>query len=123
MGISTGSLAAATVALSPDVATLIPFAAEVCLVAFRLGLCVRKTAQQLASIKEDQRPSPWASMKVRMNEAEMQAILGSFKEEVVSWNRRIRILTKSVCSKYRPINCHILADPALILLLLAGYDL
>ena len=84
VGISTGSLAAATIALSPYVATLIPLAAEICLIAFRLGLCVQKTAQQLGSIQNDQENTSWSSMVVRMNESEMQAILGSFQREVVS---------------------------------------
>lgn len=83
VGLSTGLLAAAAVALSPTVPALIPLAVEVVLIAFRLGLHVEKTAENVESSHKPKGAS-WSYVVPGRTEAEAQAALDSFHNEKVT---------------------------------------
>ncbi len=83
MGLSTGLLAAAAVALSPAVPALIPLAVEVVLIAFRLGLHIEKTATNLESSQKSECAS-WSYVVPGKTEPEAQAALDLFHHEKVT---------------------------------------
>lgn len=89
VGLSTGLLAAATVALSPAIPTLIPLAIEVVLIAFRVGLHVETAAKNLvtsASLMTD----TWSYVIPGKTEDEALAALAAFNETKVRSTDRIR---------------------------------
>lgn len=80
VGISTGVLAAAAVALSPAVPALIPLGVEVVLIAFRTGLHVG-TVANLLDLQRD--GTSWAFALPGMTDAEAQRMLSNFHEDKV----------------------------------------
>ena len=75
MGLSTGLLAAAAIALSPAVPALIPLGVEVILIAFRTGLHVGTVANLLDLQRHG---TPWSFNLVGTNETEAQEVLSRF---------------------------------------------
>ena len=85
IGVSTGLLAAAAVALSPAVSALIPLAIEVVLIAFRLGLHVERTARNLeASTANSSERASWTYVIPNKTEEEAQESIAAFNREHVS---------------------------------------
>lgn len=82
IGLSTGLLAAAAVALSPAVSALIPLAVEVVLIAFRLGLHIEKTARNVEYTPSSE-GATWSYVFPGKIQAEAQAVLDSFHQEKV----------------------------------------
>lgn len=82
VGFSTGLLAAAAVALSPDVPALVPLAVEIVLIAFRLGLHIERTARNIedSSVHEG---ASWSYVIPEKTEDEAQAALASFHNDRV----------------------------------------
>lgn len=80
VGLSTGLLAAAAIALSPAVPALIPLGVEIVLIAFRTGLHVGTVANHLGSQHED---SSWAYDLSGITEAETRLLLSNFHAEQV----------------------------------------
>ena len=78
-----------TVALSPSIPTLIPFAAEVCLVAFQIGLHVQKTVQALRNDESGDLANRWTSVDTTFREHEMHEMLRVFQSQAVSLNSRL----------------------------------
>lgn len=82
VGLSTGLLAAAAIALSPAVPALIPLAVEVVLIAFRTGLHVGTVANHLESQHDG---SSWAYALSRITVAETRLLLSNFHADQVVW--------------------------------------
>lgn len=80
VGISTGLLAAAAIALSPAVPALIPLGVEVVLIAFRTGLHVGTIANHLDSQHDG---SSWSYAFSGITEAETRPLLSKFHAEQV----------------------------------------
>ncbi|KAL6720646.1 hypothetical protein ACLMJK_002571 [Lecanora helva] len=83
LGLSTGLLAAAAVALSPAVSTLVPLAVEVVLIAFRLGLHIERTKRNLENATGSTSTN-WAYEILGRSEHEAQAALDTFHQQNVS---------------------------------------
>ena len=84
IGVSTGLLAAAAVALSPAVSALVPLAIEVVLIAFRLGLHVERTARNIEdSTAAASERANWAYVVPDKTEEEAQENLAAFNSENV----------------------------------------
>ena len=83
VGISAGLLAAAAVAMSPEITALIPLAVEVILIAFRVGRHVRRTARHVENANTNEDPESWSYAIAGMTEAEGQTMLTSFNQEKV----------------------------------------
>jgi len=82
VGLSTGLLAAAAVALAPAVPALIPLAVEIVLIAFRLGLHIERTARYVES-SHTREGASWSYVVPGKTEVEAQAALNSFHHEKV----------------------------------------
>ena len=82
VGFSTGLLAAAAIALSPAVPTLIPLGVEVVLIAFRTGLHVGTVANHLDSQHDG---SSWSYALSGITEAETRILLSKFQADQVLW--------------------------------------
>ena len=79
-----GLLAAAAIALSPTVSTLVPLGVEVILVAFRLGLHVERTASDITSLAADQGAS-WSCIIFGKTVDEVEVALTDFHGNDVSY--------------------------------------
>ncbi len=84
MGISTGLLAAAAVALSPSVSTLIPLAVQLTLIGFRLGLLVQKAARNLQIPNGPAENAVWTYALRDITEIAAESLLRSFHLEKVT---------------------------------------
>lgn len=80
VGISTGLLAAAAIALSPAVPALIPLGVEIVLIAFRTGLHVG-TVANLLDLQRD--GTSWSYTLTGTTDAEAQRVLSNFHEDKV----------------------------------------
>lgn len=105
MGLSTGLLAAAAVALSPAVPALIPLAVEVVLIAFRLGLHIEKTAKNVESSHNTEGAS-WSYVVPGKTEAEAQAALDLFHSEKVTTGMLFQGLNAYFHIQIMPISNH-----------------
>ena len=83
VGISTGLLAAAAVALAPAVSLLLPLAVNVVLIAFRIGVCIDRVAYNLEDSTGHEGDS-WSYVLPGKTEDEAQAALDEFHHERVS---------------------------------------
>ena len=81
VGLCTGLLAAAAVALSPALPALVPLGVEVTLIAFRTGLCVGTAARSL-ELSQD-RAASWSFIVTGTDDKEAQAIVTAFHREKV----------------------------------------
>ena len=89
VGLGTGLLAAAAIALSPSVPALIPLGVEIVLIAFRTGLYVRNVANFL-DLQRD--ANSWSLGYPSMADTEAQQILAEFhKDKVFESNRRYKV--------------------------------
>ena len=89
VGISAGLLAAAAVALSPEITALIPLAVEVILIAFRVGNHARTTARHVEVATTQDGAKSWSHAISGMTEAEALPILASFHQEKVIQGRSL----------------------------------
>lgn len=83
VGLSTGQLAAAVVALSPTIPALMPLAVEAVLIAFRLGLHVRTTASNIEMSPLHDDDSSWSYIISGKTNSEAQDILDNFHQDKV----------------------------------------
>ena len=83
VGVSTGLLAAAVVALSPTIPALMPLAVEAVLIAFRLGLHVKTTASNIEPHAHDD-DSSWSFVIPGKTNSEAQAALDDFHQNKVT---------------------------------------
>lgn len=81
VGLCTGLLAAAAVALSPALPALVPLGVEIVLIAFRTGLCAGTAARSL-ELSQD-RAASWSSIVTGTNDREAQATIDSFHKAKV----------------------------------------
>lgn len=77
MGLGIGLLAAAAIALSPSVPSLIPLGVEVVLIAFRTGLHVGTVANRLELQRDGSR---WSFNLDGTTNAEAQGVLDTIRE-------------------------------------------
>lgn len=84
VGLSTGLLAAAVVALSPTIPALMPLAVEAVLIAFRLGLHVKTTASNIEMSPANHDDSSWSSVIPGMTKSEAQIALDDFHQDKVT---------------------------------------
>ena len=75
-----------TVALSPNISTLIPLTAEVCLIAFQIGLHVQNMVQALRNNESGDLANRWISIDTTFREHEMHEMLRVFQSQAVSLN-------------------------------------
>lgn len=83
VGLSTGLLAAAVVALSPTIPALMPLAVEAVLIAFRLGLHVKSTASNIEWAPARDGDSSWSYVIPGKTQPEAQNALDDFHREKV----------------------------------------
>lgn len=83
VGLSTGLLAAAVVALSPTIPALMPLAVEAVLIAFRLGLHVKTTASNIETSPAHDDDSSWSHVIPGMTQPEAQNDLDNFHQDKV----------------------------------------
>ena len=83
VGLSTGLLAAAVVALSPTIPALMPLAVEAVLIAFRLGLHVKNTANNIEKSPARGDDSSWSYVIPGKPKSEAQNALDDFHHEQV----------------------------------------
>ena len=84
VGLSTGLLAAAAVALSPRIQALMPLALEAVLIAFRLGLQVKNTASNIELSPAHNDDSSWSYVITGKTESEAQSALDDFHHDKVT---------------------------------------
>ena len=84
VGLSTGLLAAAVVALSPTIPALMPLAVEVVLIAFRLGLHVKNTASNIEMPSAHDDASSWSYVIPGKTQSEAQSALDDFHNDKVT---------------------------------------
>lgn len=84
VGLSTGLLAAAVVALSPTIPALMPLAVEAVLIAFRLGLHVKTTASNIDMSPAHDDDSSWSCVISGKTEPEAQSALELFHQNKVT---------------------------------------
>ena len=84
VGLSTGLLAAAAVALSPTIPALMPLAVEAVLIAFRLGLHVQRTASNIEVSPVHDDDSSWAYVVLGKTDSEVQKALEDFHQDKVT---------------------------------------
>ena len=84
VGLSTGLLAAAVVALSPTIPALMPLAVEAVLIAFRLGLHVKTTASIIETSPAHDDDSSWAYVIPGKTQSEAQTALDHFHQDKVT---------------------------------------
>ena len=84
VGLSTGLLAAAVVALSPTIPAIMPLAVEAVLIAFRLGVHVKTTASniEMSPIHDDD--SSWSYVIPGKEKSEAQNALDFFHQDKVT---------------------------------------
>lgn len=83
VGLSTGLLAAAVVALSPTIPALMPLAVEAVLIAFRLGLQVKTTASNIELSPAHDGDSSWSYVIPGKTQPEAQNALDDFHQDKV----------------------------------------
>ena len=83
VGLSTGLLAAAVVALSPTIPALMPLAVEAVLIAFRLGLHVKNTASNMEMPPAHDSDSSWSYVISGKTEPEARKALEEFHHAMV----------------------------------------
>lgn len=83
VGLSTGLLAAAVVALSPTIPALMPLAVEAVLIAFRLGLQVKTTARNIELPSAHDGDSSWSYVIPGKTQPEAQNALDDFHQDKV----------------------------------------
>ena len=84
VGLSTGLLAAAVVALSPTIPALMPLAIEAVLIAFRLGLHVKSTASNIETSSAHDDGSSWSYVITGTTQPEAQKALDDFHHDKVT---------------------------------------
>ena len=84
VGLSTGLLAAAVVALSPTVPALMPLAVEAVLIAFRLGLHVKNTASNIETSSAHDDGSSWSYVITGTTQSEAENALDDFHHDKVT---------------------------------------
>ena len=84
VGLSTGLLSAAVVALSPTIPALMPLAVEAVLIAFRLGLHVRNTASNTEVSTAQDEDSTWSYEIAGQKESEARKALDDFHQDKVT---------------------------------------
>ena len=84
VGLSTGLLAAAVVALSPTIPAIMPLAVEAVLIAFRLGLHVKTTASNIEMSPVHDDDSSWSFVVTGKEKSEAQNALDDFHQEKVT---------------------------------------
>ena len=84
VGLSTGLLAAAVVALSPTIPALMPLAVEAVLIAFRLGLQVKTTASNIELPPAHNGDSSWSYVVPGKTQPEAQNALDDFHQDKVT---------------------------------------
>ena len=84
VGLSTGLLAAAVVALSPTIPALMPLAVEAVLIAFRLGLHVKNTASNIETSSDHDDGSSWSYVITGTTQSEAQQALDDFHHDKVT---------------------------------------
>ena len=84
VGLSTGLLAAAVVALSPTIPALMPLAVEAVLIAFRLGLHVKNTASNIETSSAHDDGSSWSCVLTGTTQPEAQQALDEFHRDKVT---------------------------------------
>lgn len=82
VGLCTGLFAAAAVASTPSVSTLLPLAVQAVLMAFRLGSHVGSLASELCPASE--RSESWTSIVPAMSQEKAEAIVSDFHSANVS---------------------------------------
>ena len=93
VGLSTGLLAAAVVALSPTIPALMPLAVEAVLIAFRLGLHVKTAASNIENSPAHGDDSSWSYVVPGKTKSEAQNALVDFhREQVTTVNFSLRQL-------------------------------
>lgn len=85
VGYDTGALAAAAIALSPALSTLVPLAVQICLIAFRLGRHARMVAGLLECNHQDEGHSIWSDLVAETTESNMRDTLELFNIENVRY--------------------------------------
>ena len=86
VGLSTGLLAAAVIALSPTIPALMPLAVEAVLIAFRLGLHVKNTASNIETSSAHDDGSSWSYVITGTTQPEAQEALDDFYHDKVTSN-------------------------------------
>ena len=84
VGLSTGLLAAAVVALSPTIPALMPLAVEAVLIAFRLGLHVKTAASNIEMSPVHDDDSSWSYIIPGKTKPEAQDALDDFHQNKVT---------------------------------------
>lgn len=84
VGLSTGLLAAAVVALSPTIPALMPLAVEAVLIAFRLGLHVKNTASNIEMSPVHGDDSSWSYVIPGKTKPEAQNAIDEFHHDKVT---------------------------------------
>ena len=84
VGLSTGLLAAAAVALSPTIPALMPLAVEAVLIAFRLGLHVKTAASNIETSSAHDDGSSWSYVITGTTKPEAQQALDDFHHDKVT---------------------------------------
>ena len=107
VGTGVGLLAAAAVASSPSLSSLIPIAIEVVLISFRLGSRILATATKLALASSPN--DCWASVVTGYTKHDISEILSSFHSEKVCLTRLklvfvLMIKLRKYQSQERPIS-------------------
>lgn len=82
MGLCTGLFAAAAIASTPSVSTLIPLAVQVVLMAFRTGTHVGSLAERLSPPVGQS--EPWTHILPGLKESDAKEALTNFHESNVS---------------------------------------
>lgn len=85
VGLCTGLFAAAAIASSPSLSSLIPIAVQVALMAFRAGAHVAALAERLH--KDSDSSETWTYVLPTISEAETRSIIDLFHNQVVSKTR------------------------------------
>lgn len=84
VGLSTGLLAAAVVALSPTIPALMSLAVEAVLIAFRLGLHIKTTASNIEMSTAHDDDSSWSYVIPGKTRSEAQHALDDFNQDKVT---------------------------------------
>lgn len=84
VGLSSGLLAAAAVALSPSIPALLPLGAHIVLIAFRLGLHVQIAANHLDSVHQVDDVKSWSRVIQMTTEMEVKKALDNFHRGMVT---------------------------------------
>ena len=84
VGLSTGLLAAAVVALSPTIPAIMPLAVEAVLIAFRLGVYVKTTASNIEMSPVHDEDSSWSYVIPGKEKSDAQNALDDFHQDKVT---------------------------------------